>query len=68
MDILQLKIQQEKHSLGQTVIPQNFTKTAIKNNKMFTQEVPISERKFPLEDIPKNPLIRYTKFMQLTAK
>ena len=49
------------------MVPQNFTKTAIKDGKMITQEVSISGRKFPLEDIRKNLLIRHTKYMRLTT-
>ena len=30
MDILKLKIKHGEYRLGQTVVPQNFTKTAIK--------------------------------------
>ena len=67
MDILKLKIQQRKYSLGQIVVPQNLTKTAIKDGKMITQEVSKSGRKFPLENIRKNLLIRYTEYMRLTT-
>ena len=63
----QLKIEQGEYSLGQIVVPQNFTKTAIKNGNMITQEVSISGRKFPLEDIRKNLLIHHTKYMRLTT-
>ena len=34
---------------------------------MITEEVSISIRKFPLEDIRKNLLIRHTKYMRLTT-
>ena len=67
MDTLKLKIEQGEYSLGQIVVPQNFTKTAIKDGKMITEEVSISGRKFPLEDIRKNLLIRHTKYMRLTT-
>ena len=67
MDTLKLKIEQGDYSLGQIVVPQNFTKTAIKDGKMITEEVSISGRKFPLEDIRKNLLIRHTKYMRLTT-
>ena len=67
MDNLKLKIEQGEYSLGQTVVPQNFTKTAIKDGKMITKEVSISGRKFPLEDIRKNLLIHHTKYMHLTT-
>ena len=49
------------------MVPQNFTKTAIKDGKIITQEVSISGRKFPLEDIRKNLLIHHTKYMRLTT-
>ena len=67
MDILKLKIEQGEYSLDQIVVPQNFTKTAIKDRKMITQEVSISGRKFSLEDIRKILLIRHTKHVHLTA-
>ena len=51
MDILKLKIEQEEYSLGQIVVPQNLTKTAIKDGKMITRQVSLSGRKFLLEDI-----------------
>ena len=50
MDILKLKIEQGEYSLGQIVVPQNFTKTAIKDGKMITEEVSISGRKFAIKD------------------
>ena len=34
---------------------------------MITEEVSISGRKFPLEDIRKNLPIRHTKYMRLTT-
>ena len=49
MDILKLKIEQEKYN--QIVVPQNFTKTLINNDKMITQQGSIfqgSGRKFPI--------------------
>ena len=46
MDILKLNIEQGEYSLGQIVVPQNFTKTAIKDGKMIAQEMSISGRKF----------------------
>ena len=67
MDTLKLKIEQGEYSLGQIVVPQNFTKTAIKDGKMITEEVSISGRKFPLKDIRKNLLIRHTRYMRLTT-
>ena len=67
MDILKLRIEQAEYSLGQIAVPQNFTNPAIKDGKMITQEVSISGRKFPLEDIRKNLLIRHTKYMRLTT-
>ena len=48
MGILKLKIEQEKYN--QIVVPQNFTKTLIKDDKMITQQGSIfqgSGRKFP---------------------
>ena len=63
MDTLKLKIEQGEYSLGQMVVPQNFTKTSIKDGKMITEEVSISGRKFPLKDIRKNLLIRHTRYM-----
>ena len=47
MDILKLKIEQGEYSLGQKVVPQNFTKTAIKDGKMITQESPYLDGNFP---------------------
>ena len=67
MDVLKLKIEQVEYSLGQIVVPQNFTKTAIKDGKMIIQVVPISGRKCPLEYIRKNLLICHTKYMRLTT-
>ena len=67
MDILKLKIKQWEYSLGQIVVPQNFTKTAIKDGRMIAEEVSTSGRKFLLEDIRKNLLIRHTKYMHLTT-
>ena len=67
MDTLKLKIEQGEYSLGQIVVPQNFTKTSIKDGKMITEEVSISGRKFPLKDIRKNLLIRHTRYMCLTT-
>ena len=67
MNILKLKIEQGEYSLGQILVPQNFTKTAIKDGEMITQEVSITGRKFPLEDIRKSMLKRYTKYMRLTT-
>ena len=49
------------------MVPQNFTKTSIKDGKMIKEEMSISGRKFPLKDIPKNLLIRHTKHMRLTT-
>ena len=49
------------------MVLQNFTKTAIKDAKMITQEVSIFRWKFPLEDIQENLIIRHTKYMHLTA-
>ena len=67
MNILKLKIEQEEYSLGQIVVPQNFTKTAIKDGKMITKKVSISGRKFFLDDIRKNLLICHSKYMRLTT-
>ena len=67
MTILKLKIEQEEYSLGQIVVPQNFTKTAIKDGKMITKKVSISGRKFSLDDIRKNLLICHSKYMRLTT-
>ena len=67
MNILKLKIEQEEYSLGQIVVPQNFTKTAIKDGKMITKKVSISGRKFSLDDIRKNLLICHSKYMRLTT-
>ena len=67
MNILKLKIEQEEYSLGQIVVPQNFTKTAIKDGKMITKKVSISGRKFSLDDIRKNLLIYHSKYMDLTT-
>ena len=67
MNILKLKIEQEEYSLGQIVVPQNFTKTAIKDGKMITKKVSISGRKFSLDDIRKNLLIYHSKYMHLTT-
>ena len=66
MNILKLKIEQGEYSLGQIVVPQNFTKTAIKDGKMITKEVSISGWKFSLHDIRKNLLICHSKYMRLT--
>ena len=49
------------------MVPQNFTKTAIKDGRMIAEEVSTSGRKFLLEDIRKNLLIRHTKYMHLTT-
>ena len=43
MDILKLKTEQGKYSLGQIVVPQNFTKTVIKDEK----RCPYLDGKFP---------------------
>ena len=59
-NILKLK------SLGQIVDPQNFTETVIKDGKMISQQVSISGRRFPIEDIRKNLLTRHTKYMRKT--
>ena len=67
MDTLKLKIEQGEYSLGQIVVPQNFTKTAIKDGKMITEEVSISRLKFLLEHIQKNLVIGDTKYMRLTT-
>ena len=67
MDILKLKIEQGQYSLGQTVVPQNLTKTVIKDGTMITEEMSISGPKFSLEDIQKNLLIGHTKYMHLTT-
>ena len=49
------------------MVPQNFTKTAIKDGRMIAEEVSTSGRKFLLEDIRKILLIRHTKYMHLTT-
>ena len=67
MDILKLKIEQGEYSLGQIVVPQNFTKTAIKDGKMITEEMSISAGEFPLTDIRKDLLILHAKYMRLTT-
>ena len=67
MGILKLKIEQGEYSLGQIVVPKNFTKTAIKDGNMITEEVSTSGEKIPLEGIRKNVLIHHTKYMRLTA-
>ena len=60
-------MEQMEQSLGQIVVPKIFTKTAIKDGNKITQQVPISGRKFLLEDIRKNLLTLHTKCMRLTA-
>ena len=67
MNILKLKIKQGEYNLGQIVVPQNFTKTSVKDGKMITKEVSISGRKFSLDDIRKNLLIYHSKYMDLTT-
>ena len=47
MDILKLKIERGEYSLGQTVAPQNFTKTEIKDGEMITQESSYLDGNFP---------------------
>ena len=49
------------------MVPQNFTKTAIKDGRMIAEEVSTSGRKFLLEDIQKILPIRHTKYMHLTT-
>ena len=49
------------------MVPQDFTETSIKDGKMIKEEVSISGRIFPLEDIRKNLLIRHTRYMRLTT-
>ena len=53
-------------SLGQIVVPQNFTETAIKECKIITQQVSIFGRRFSLDNIRKNLLARHTKYMRIT--
>ena len=67
MNILKLKIKQGEYNLGQIVVPQNFTKTSVKDGKMITKELSISGRKFSLDDIRKNLLIYHSKYMHLTT-
>ena len=67
MNILKLKIKQGEYNIGQIVVPQNFTKTSVKDDKMITKEVSISGRKFSLDDIRKNLLIYHSKYMDLTT-
>ena len=67
MNILKLKIKQGEYNIGQIVVPQNFTKTSVKDDKMITKEVSISGRKFSLDDIRKNLLICHSKYMRLTT-
>ena len=67
MELLHKKIENGEYTLGETIVPQTFTKTFVKDGKIKTEEMSVSGRKFSLIQIRKDLLQKYSHYMRLTT-
>ena len=65
MELLHKKIENGEYSLGETIVPQSFTKTFVKDGKIKTEEMSVSGRKFSLIQIRKDLLQKHSHYMRL---
>ena len=63
---LKEKIKSGEYKIGRKIVPQEFQKSVIKNNKITTEVVKISGRKITLQDIRSDFFKKHEKFMRLT--
>ena len=55
------------YSLGETIVPQTFTRTFVKDGKIKSEERSVSGRKFSLIQIRKDLLQKHSDYMRLTT-
>ena len=67
MELLHKKIKNGEYSLGETFVPQTFTKTFVKDGKIKSEEISVSGRKFSLIQICKDLLQKHSHYMRLTT-
>ena len=67
MELLHKKIENGEYTLGETIVPQTFTKTFVKDGKIKTEEMSVSGRKFSLIQIRKDLLQKHSHYMRLTT-
>lgn len=58
------KIINKEYFIGELIIPLEFTKLALKDNKLFTETIKIQGRKIPLYDIRKSSLTKERPYMR----
>ena len=67
MELLHKKIKNGEYSFGETIVPQTFTKTFVKDGKIKRDEISVSGRKFSLIQIRKDLLQKHSHDMRLTT-
>ena len=67
MELLHKKIKNGEYSLGETFVPQTFTKTFVKDGKIKSEEISVFGRKFSLIQICKDLLQKHSHYMRLTT-
>ena len=60
------KIENGEYKIGQLIVPQEFQKLTIKNDKVLTEKVVITGRKTPLYSIRYDLFKKHEKYMCLT--
>ena len=60
------KIENGEYKIGQLIVPQEFQKLTIKNDKVLTEKVVITGRKIPLYTIRYDLFKKHEKYMRLT--
>ena len=60
------RIENGEYKIGQLIVPQEFQKLTIKNDKVLTEKVVITGRKTPLYSIRYDLFKKHEKYMRLT--
>ena len=60
------KIENGEYKVGHLIVPQEFKKSTIKNDKVLTDKVVITTQKIPLSTIRYDLFKKHEKYMRLT--
>lgn len=64
---LQERIVSGEYDIGKLIVPQQFQKVTLENNKLKIEKITMSGRKIALEKIRQNILIKNRKYMRLRS-